>query len=157
LGAEVAVEFWGGNAGRDAALRGVIPVSAGRRAGARVLGWAVLVAGAGLLALGVARRRRRGLRLGAAAVLVLGWGTLALWPPLWRMTPEVPVAWLLRGAPVLPAALTGPERARAERGEYVATIAPCGLCHTPAGAFVGFYTDRTLAGGMEGRWRVYGS
>jgi hypothetical protein len=38
----------------------------------------------------------------------------------------------------------------------VATVAPCGLCHTPAGAFVGFYTGRTLAGGMEARWRVYG-
>jgi hypothetical protein len=52
--------------------------------------------------------------------------------------------------------LTGAERARAARGEYVATIAPCGLCHTPAGPFVGFYTNRTAAGGMEGRWRVYG-
>lgn len=39
----------------------------------------------------------------------------------------------------------------------MATIAPCGLCHTPAGVFVGFYTGRTGAGGMEGRWKVYGS
>jgi mono/diheme cytochrome c family protein len=157
FGAEVAVEFWGGDAVTDPSLRGIIPVSAGRRAGARILGWTALAVGVGLLAFGVATRRRRGLRLGVAALILLGWGTLAVWPPLWLMTPEVTVAWLLRGAPVLPAALAGPARARAERGEYVATIAPCGLCHTPAGAFVGFYTDRTLAGGMEGRWRVYGS
>ncbi len=157
LGAEVAVEFWGGNAVTDPALRGGIPAPPGRRAGARVLGWGLLVVAVGVVALGVATGRRRGLRLAAAAVLLLGWGTLAIWPPLWLMTPEVTVAWLLRRVPALPAALTGPERARAERGEYVATIAPCGLCHTPAGAFVGFYTDRMMAGGMEGRWRVYGS
>jgi mono/diheme cytochrome c family protein len=35
-------------------------------------------------------------------------------------------------------------------------VAPCGLCHTPADAFAGFLTGRTLAGGMDARWRVYG-
>jgi hypothetical protein len=36
-------------------------------------------------------------------------------------------------------------------------VSPCGLCHTPASPFVGFFTGRTLAGGMEARWHVYGS
>ena len=70
---------------------------------------------------------------------------------------------------------TGADRAMALRGDPDAVRGPrrrerawpsganrrrhraLGLCHTPAGAFMGFYTDRTLAGGMEGRWRVYGS
>jgi cytochrome c553 len=61
------------------------------------------------------------------------------------------------GSPSLPDRLQGAERALAARGEYIATIAPCGLCHTPASPFVGFLTSRTLGGGMEARWRVYGS
>ena len=47
--------------------------------------------------------------------------------------------------------------AGAARGEYLVTVAPCGLCHTPADAFAGFLASRTLAGGMEARWKVYGS
>jgi mono/diheme cytochrome c family protein len=163
-GAEVAVEFWGGNAAADPALRGPTPASPGRRTAARVLGWSALALALGLVALGVPRRRhrphwprRRDAALAAGLLGLAGWATLAVWPPLGLMTPEQTVAWLLRGTPGLPAGLSGAERARAARGEYVATIAPCGLCHTPALAFVGFDTRRTLAGGMEGRWRVYGS
>ena len=63
----------------------------------------------------------------------------------------------LAGAPALPTWLTGSERALAERGEYLATVAPCGMCHTPATAFTGFLTSHTLAGGMEARWRLFGS
>ena len=36
-----------------------------------------------------------------------------------------------------------------------AAKAQCGLYHTPADAFAGFHTGRTIAGGMEARWRVY--
>jgi hypothetical protein len=85
-----------------------------------------------------------------------GWLVLAAWPPLWLMNPAATTAWLARGTPGLPPDLRGAVRALAERGQYVASIAPCGLCHTPTGAFVGFYTSRTLAGGMDSRWRVYG-
>jgi cytochrome c553 len=72
------------------------------------------------------------------------------------MSPEMATRWLFLGTPRLPDSVAGAARALAERGEYLARITPCGLCHTPAGAFVGFYTGRTLAGGMEARWRVYG-
>ena len=72
------------------------------------------------------------------------------------MTPEMTTRWLFLGAPTLPASMTGAARALADRGEYLATIAPCGLCHTPASAFAGFWNGRTLAGGMQARWRVYG-
>ena len=65
--------------------------------------------------------------------------------------------WLFLGSPRLPESLPPAARALASRGEYVAAVTPCGLCHTPASAFVGFYTGRAFAGGMEGRWRVYGS
>jgi cytochrome c553 len=73
------------------------------------------------------------------------------------MSPETTAKWLLMGTPGTPPSLTGAPRALAERGEYLATIAPCGLCHTPVDALVGFRTSKTLAGGMEARWRVYGS
>jgi hypothetical protein len=109
------------------------------------------VAGAGL---GLRRRRAW---IGAAGGLALvAWLTLGGWPPLWLLSPETTTRWLFLGSPRLPDSLGPAERALAERGAYVAAIAPCGLCHTPAGAFAGFYTGRTLAGGMQGRWRVYG-
>lgn len=153
LGAEATLEFWGGNAGA-APPDGEIPVGAGRRLAAQVAGWSIAGLAAGLLALGARRRRRRILAVGAA--VGVGWMTLGAWPPFGLMSPETTTRWLFRGAPTLPASMTGAARALAERGEYLATIAPCGLCHTPVSAFVGFLNGRTLAGGMEARWRVYG-
>ncbi|HSE05432.1 MAG TPA: c-type cytochrome, partial [Methylomirabilota bacterium] len=155
LGAETAVEFSGGNAAADPALREEPPAPTGRRLAAWVLGASTLGGGAAGLLLALVSRRRRALGLVGGLILV-AWAALAIWPPLGLMNPDTTVRWLFLGAPTLPPALDGPPRALAERGRYVATVAPCGLCHTPAGAFVGFYTGRTLAGGMEARWRVYG-
>ena len=162
VGLPVAVAFWGGNAAVEPALRDAVPVPRSLRFGAAALGWTTLVIGAGALLrggllrdAGARGRRRRWLVVGAC--MLAGWATLAGWPPLRWMSPALATRWLFRGTPSLPADLGGAPRAFAERGEYLATVAPCGLCHTPAGVFVGFYTDRTLAGGMEGRWHVYGS
>jgi mono/diheme cytochrome c family protein len=160
-GLPVGVGFWGGNAAVDAPLREMAPASGLLRLGAAALGWTTLLAGAGGMARGVLLRgagrpgqRRRWI---AAGVCVLtGWVVLAIWPPLRWMSPTATTGWLFRGTPALSADLDGARRAYAERGRYLVTIAPCGLCHTPAGAFAGFDTRRTLAGGMEGRWRVYG-
>jgi cytochrome c553 len=161
VGRPVAVGFWGGNAAVDPALRDGEPVSRSLRLGAAAVGWITLAGGAAAVLRGAVPRRtgRRGRGLPWLAVgagLLAGWALLAVWPPLRWMSPAATTAWLFRGAPALPADLTGAPRAFAERGEYLVTVAPCGLCHTPAGAFIGFYTDRTLAGGMEGRWRLYG-
>jgi mono/diheme cytochrome c family protein len=160
-GAPVAVAFSGGNAAADPALRDAPPASRGLRVGAAALGWATLASAAGAIVwgarLGLAGhcpRARRWLAVGVC--LLAGWATLAVWPPLRWMSPGLTTRWLFRGTPRVAAALEGAARAQAERGEYVATIAACGLCHTPAGAFVGFHTGRTLAGGMEARWQVYG-
>jgi mono/diheme cytochrome c family protein len=155
LGAETAVEFWGGNAATDPALRHGMPTAAGRRGAAWLLGASTLALGAAGLLLG-ALGRHRTLGLAGGAVILSAWAALAVWPPLGLMNPELTIRWLFLGAPALPASLDAAERTLAERGRYVATVAPCGLCHTPAGAFVGFYTGRTLAGGMQARWRVYG-
>jgi mono/diheme cytochrome c family protein len=153
LGVEAAVEFWGGN---TAVTRpdGEIPIGSGRRLAAHAVGWSLAVLAGGLLVLAV-RRRRRGM-VATAGLLAVGWVTLAFWPPFALMSPELTTRWLFLGAPALPGSITGPARALAERGEYLATIAPCGLCHTPASAFAGFLNGRTMAGGMEARWRVYG-
>jgi mono/diheme cytochrome c family protein len=156
LGAETAVEFWGGNAATDQALRDGVPAAAGWRLASSLLGASTLALGAASLLLALLARHRRVLGLVGGAVIISGWATLAVWPPLGLMNPEMTIRWLFLGTPTLPASLDGPGRGLAERGRYVATVAPCGLCHTPAGAFVGFYTGRTLAGGMEARWRVYG-
>jgi mono/diheme cytochrome c family protein len=156
LGAEASVDFWGGNAALDPALRDSVPAPPGRRALAASIGYAMLALGVAGLALAVRGRRGRWLVLSAALGLLAGWAVLAMWPPLALMSPEATTKWLLLRAPGPPDALGGRERALVERGRYVATIAPCGLCHTPAGAFIGFYSGRTLAGGMEARWRVYG-
>ncbi len=153
LGAEAALEFWGGNAAL-APADGEIPVAPGRRFAAQVTGWSMAGLAAGALALGA--RRRRHWMLAVGGVVAVGWTTLGAWPPFGLMSPEMTARWLFLGAPTLPGSLTGTARALAERGEYLATIAPCGLCHTPASAFAGFLTGRTLAGGMEARWRVYG-
>lgn len=155
LGSPVAVEFWGGNAAEQPILRGGPPASRGRRLASGAIGWGGLVLLCAALAVGMRGRRRW--VVGTAGFGLIAWLTLAMWPPLGLMTPEMAVRWLRLGTPSVPDSLSGAQRARALRGEYVATIAPCGLCHTPAGAFVGFYTDRTAAGGMEGRWKVYGS
>lgn len=154
LGAETAVEFWGGNAGAERAPRG-IPESLGWRALALALGIATLTAA--VVSIDLGRRRRWRPMMAAGGLALAGWLALGTWPPVRLMSPETAVRWLLLGSPPLPAALAPAERALATRGAYVAAITPCGLCHTPAGVFVGFYTGRTLAGGMEGRWRVYGS
>jgi len=156
LGAEAAIEFWGGNAATDPALRGDLAAPPGRRTAASALGWGALALPALALVVGL-RRRRRWPWLFGATVGLLGWGILAAWPPVALMSPEVTAEWLLMGTPRIPTALTESQRALAERGEYLATIAPCGLCHTPVDALVGFRTSRTLAGGMEARWNVYGS
>jgi mono/diheme cytochrome c family protein len=156
FGAEVAVEFWGGNAATDPALRNDLAASPGRRSTALALGWGAL--GLPALAIVVAlRRRRRWPWLTVAAGGLLGWAILAVWPPVGLMSPEATAEWLLMGTPGTPNSLAGGPRALVERGEYLATVAPCGLCHTPVDALVGFRTSRTLAGGMEARWRVYGS
>lgn len=159
LGAEGAIEFWGGNAAVDRALVG-IPASGGRRLLANVIGWgSVAVFFLFTAAAFVLMRRRwpRRAALAGGALLLGAWLMLALWPPLRFMSAERTTQQLLGGTPSLPRWLTGSERALAERGEYLATIAPCGLCHTPASQFTGFLTSRTLAGGMEARWRVFGS
>jgi mono/diheme cytochrome c family protein len=152
LGAEAAVEFWGGNAAAQSDR--TVPADPGRRLAARTAGWSIAGLAAALLALGVRRRRRW--MLGAGAALAFGWAALGAWPPFALMSPAMTTRWLFLGTPELPPSMTGAERALAERGQYLATIAPCGLCHTPASAFAGFLAGRTLAGGMEARWRVYG-
>ncbi len=155
LGAEASVDFWGGNAATETALRALPPAPAGRRQAAWAVGAAGLALALGLVVAGGLRRRRWWL---AAGLVALGsWGLLAVWPPVGLLPPALTVRWLFLGAPALPGALSAPDRALAERGAYVAGIAPCGLCHTPTGAFAGFWTGRALAGGMEARWRVYGS
>ena len=156
FGTEVAVEFWGGNAATDPALRNDLAASPGRRSAALVLGWCAFGVPALAIPVGLRRRRRWPWLTGAAGGL-LGWAALAVWPPVGLMTPEATANWLLMGTPGAANSLTGGPRALIERGEYLATIAPCGLCHTPVDALVGFRTSRTLAGGMEARWRVYGS
>lgn len=156
LGAEATVEFWGGNAAVESALRGRVPASWPRRLAAHVLGWITLLFALSLAGLGLRRSPRRRWLFACGAVTILGWMALAAWPPLSLMTPELTTRWLFLGAPRLPERLDPATRALAERGEYIATIATCGLCHTPAASFIGFYTGRTLAGGMEARWRVYG-
>jgi mono/diheme cytochrome c family protein len=155
LGSAAAVEFWGGNAAEESALRGRVPVPWPRRLAAHGLGWVTLLFALSLAGLGLRRSRTRWL-LGCGAVALLGWMVLAVWPPLSLMTPELTTRWLFLAAPRLREGLDPAPRALAERGEYIATITPCGLCHTPAASFIGFYTGRTLAGGMEARWRVYG-
>jgi mono/diheme cytochrome c family protein len=160
-GLPVGVAFWGGNAAVEPGLREGVPAPPALRVGAAALGWTTLLAGVGAVARSVLPRirgrpgrRRRWLAVGAGALVA--WTVLAAWPPFRWMSPAVTSRWLFRGTPALPADLDGAQRAYAERGAYLATIAPCGLCHTPARAFVGFETRRTLAGGMEARWRVYG-
>lgn len=154
LGADVAVEFWGGNAAAERALVGM-PASSSHRAAASAIGLLTLVAP--LVGVGLAVRRHRAGRAAACLVLTLGWIALATWPPLSLMSPDVAARWLFLGAPRPAEAPDAATRALVQRGEYLVTIAPCGLCHTPASPFVGFLTRRTLAGGMEARWRVYGT
>ena len=157
-GAESAVELWGGNAAVDRTLVG-IPAARGRRVLAGVLGWGsgllvfLLTAAALVLLRGGWWRRAA---LAAGALLLAGWLVLGAWPPLRLVSPERSARWLFAGSPTLPRWLSGPERALAERGEYLAGVAPCGLCHTPATPFVGVLTSRTLAGGMDTRWRRSG-
>jgi hypothetical protein len=157
-GASSAIEFWPGNAAVDRSLVG-IPTTRGRRVVAGTLGWGsgvlvfLLTAAAFVLMRGGWWRRTA---LAAGVLLLAGWVAVAVWPP-WRfMSPDRTARSLLAGAPALPRWLTAPERALAARGEYVAAITPCGLCHTPASPFRGILTSRTLAGGMETRWRLYG-
>jgi mono/diheme cytochrome c family protein len=157
-GGEAAVAFSGGNAAYSRDLGDVAPH--GRRRLARALGWVTLALPSGAIVYGLGRRpgvrwrRRSALVAGAGALAA--WGALAVWPPLALLSPEQTTRWLFLGTPGLPPSLAGAERARAARGQYLATVAPCGLCHTPVDAFAGFLTGRTLAGGMDARWRVYG-
>ncbi len=157
-GRGTAVEFWGGNAAADPGLRGAIPVPAEQRRKARLWGWGSLglVGSVGLVALVRIRRRWGRILLVPVLILAAAWGSLVVWPPIDEMGPQATIRWLFLGTPRLPGSLAGAPRALAERGEYLVTIAPCGLCHTPAAAFTGFLTNRTMAGGMEARWQVYG-
>jgi len=159
LGLPVAVKFWGGDATNDPALRRAEAASPVRRAAALTLGWGTLALAGATPVLAWARACRCATRIvtaAAASCMLAGWLALAAWPPFGLLGAEATTRWLLLGTPAISADLTESERALAERGEYVATIAPCGLCHTPASPFVGFLTGRTLAGGMEARWNVYG-
>jgi mono/diheme cytochrome c family protein len=149
---DAAVAFWGGNAARIGDRPDV--VTSARRRTASALGWGTLVIPLGAVALGL--RRRRLLLVAGALATVGGWSALGAWPPLALLSPEQTTRWLFLGAPASSVAPEGAPGALAARGAYVATIAPCGLCHTPADAFAGFLTGRTLAGGMQARWRVYG-
>ena len=154
-GSPTGVALWGGNAARARDMHeGAAPA---RRRAAWTLGVLTLLVPvvAAALALRYIRSRRR-LVLAAAVVAFAAWSALGAWPPLALLSPEQTTRWLFLGTPGLPTSLSGAPRALAERGEYLATVAPCGLCHTPADAFAGFLTGRTLAGGMEARWRVYG-
>ena len=157
-GAEAAIAFWGGNAAHGAGLGDV--VRPGRRRVAHGLGWATLVMPLGAIAYGLGRRRavpwRRRLALVAGVGALAAWGALGAWPPFALLSPEQATRWLFLGTPGLPPSLRGAPRALAERGQYLATVTPCGLCHTPADAFAGFLTGRALAGGMDARWQVYG-
>jgi mono/diheme cytochrome c family protein len=157
-GAAAAVAFWGGNAAHPLDLPDA--VAPGRRRAAQALGWGTLIVvlGAAVFALrpGHGGRWRRRLVLAGTVAGIVAWGTLGAWPPLALLSPEQTTRWLFLGTPGLPPSLAGAPRALAERGEYLATVTPCGLCHTPVDAFAGFLTGRTLAGGMQARWRVYG-
>jgi mono/diheme cytochrome c family protein len=157
-GAEAAVAFWGGNAAHSPDLGNV--VAPGRRRVARALGLATLALPLGAIAYGLGRRRSVGWQRRVPLVVGVGvlaaWGALGAWPPFALLSSAQTTRWLFLGTPGLPPSLSGAPRALAARGEYLATVAPCGLCHTPADAFAGFLTGRTLAGGMEARWRVYG-
>jgi mono/diheme cytochrome c family protein len=156
-GARAAIAFWGGNAASVRDPGDIAPPE--RRRTARLLGGAVLVAAAGGVVYGLGRRRGvrwpRLLALGGGAGAVAAWTIVGAWPPLTVLSPEQTPRWLFLGTPA-PTTSLGAPRALVTRGEYLVTIAPCGLCHTPADAFAGFLTSRTLAGGMEARWRVYG-
>ena len=157
-GGPVGIAFWGGNAAATPDVREV--VSAPRRRAALALGVVTLLLPLGAVAFGLGQRRarpwpRRLLAAGGVATIA-AWTALGVWPPLALLGPEVTTRWLFLGTPHLRPELIGAPRALAARGEYLTTIAPCGLCHTPADAFAGFLNRRTLAGGMEARWRVYG-
>ena len=157
-GAQGALSRWPGNAAVERALVGV-PVPRGRRVLAAVLGWGggvvvFLVTAAALVLMRGSWWRRGVLTLGV--LLLGGWLALAAWPPLRFMSPERAARWRGAGPPALPGWLTGADRALAERGEYLATIAPCGMCHTPASQFAGVLSSRTLAGGVDARARVFG-
>jgi mono/diheme cytochrome c family protein len=158
VGAEASVAFWGGNATHSPDLGDV--VTPGRRRVARALGSATLALSLSAITYGLLRRRgvpwRRRAALVAGVGALAAWGALSAWPPFALLSPAQTTRWLFLGTPGLPPSLSGAPRALAARGEYLATVAPCGLCHTPADAFAGFLTGRTLAGGMDARWRVYG-
>jgi mono/diheme cytochrome c family protein len=157
-GAEAAVAFWGGNAASSPDLGNV--VAPGRRRVARALGWATLALPLSAIIYGLLWQRGAPWRRRVALVVGIGalaaWGVLGAWPPFVLLSPAQTTRWLFLGTPGLPPSLSGAPRALAARGEYLATVGPCGLCHTPADAFAGFLTGRTLAGGMDARWRVYG-
>ena len=156
LGAASSVDFWGGNAAVDPALRSGIPAPAGVRRAARLAGYTSLALVAGLMLAAARARRGRALALGAGLALAGAWTALSVWPPLALVGPDTAIRWLFLGAADPSRSLSGPEKALVERGRYVAALSPCGLCHTPASPFVGFLTGRTLAGGMEARWQVFG-
>jgi mono/diheme cytochrome c family protein len=158
-GVENAIGFWGGNAALDRALLG-IPVSLAWRVLANAIGWGIALVLFLVTVVAIVVTRGGWKRWGALTlgILLLGaWATLGIWPPVRFLSPPHATGRHFTGAPALPSWLTGPERARAERGEYLATVAPCGMCHTPASAFTGFRATHWLAGGMEARWRLFGS
>ena len=157
-GAESTLSLWSGNAAIEHALVGV-PAPRGRRVLAGVIGWAggvvvFLVTAAALVLMRGGWWRRGVLTLGL--LLLAGWLALAAWPPVRFVPPERAARWRFAGPPTLPRWLTGADRALAERGQYLATVTPCGLCHTPASPFVGALGSRSLAGGVDVRGRIHG-
>jgi mono/diheme cytochrome c family protein len=158
-GVESAIGFWGGNAAVERDLVG-IPVSLAWRVLANAIGWGIALVVFLFTAVAIFVTRGGWTRWGALSlgIVVLGvWALVGIWPPVRFLSPQRATGRHFAGAPALPSWLTGPERARAERGEYLATVAPCGMCHTPASAFTGFLGAQWLAGGMEARWRLFGS
>jgi mono/diheme cytochrome c family protein len=157
-GAEATLSRWPGNAAVERELVGV-PGPRGRRTLAAVLGWGsgvvvFLLTAAALVLMRGGWWRRGVLTIGL--LLLAGWLVLAAWPPLRFVSPERAARWRVAAPPPLPRWLTGADRALAERGEYLATITPCAMCHTPATQFAGVLSARTLAGGVETRARIYG-
>ncbi len=162
-GEKTKAGFFPGNAGRapDPAERAA-PVRNPR--GERLV---LLAAAAGILASLVLRYRR------ALVIAGLGVGVAVLytWPPLMLMPTamlraEPPFGFLNRTKllpPVLPPPDPAPDvagdvRVLAARGQYVATIGTCSLCHT-AGVDLSrpWKPFPEMGGGLEVNWKVFGT
>jgi len=70
----------------------------------------------------------------------------SMWPWTTRMD-EKWIRWRLDAALPISEPVTDWEK----RGEYVATVAGCGMCHTPY-SWIGPHGNRAFQGGMRVRW-----